>query len=126
MRDRLGRQSNQLIATLAKSEIAEPSLHLRPLVAFGVTELVRIVVERLVQHRQEHERRAVAARRGFRERLQEVDIAAARLERCVFQRLPGFVHDQQQAVSSQVGDGARGVFEAVHDRRGGALRGRGR
>lgn len=104
MGDRLRRQADQLVAAFPEGEIAEPPLHLHPFVALGGAELVRAMVERLVQHRHDDDRRVGAARRGFRERLQEVNVAPARLLRGVLERLAGLVHDQQQPGAGRVGD----------------------
>ena len=91
------RESDDLIAAFAKRKLSEAALDLRPLVAIRRSQLVGVPIERLMQDGQDHERDAVAARRGLRERLQQVDVATSRLLRRVLQRLAGLVDDEQQA-----------------------------
>ena len=92
-------ETDHLIAAFPESDLAEAALHFRPLVPVGRTQLVRVVLERLMQDGQNHEGDAAGAGRDLRKGLQQVDIASRVLLRGVLQRLAGFVDHQQQAGS---------------------------
>ena len=109
------REPDDLVAAFAKRKLAEAALHLRPLVSIRRGQLVGVLIERLVEDGQEHERNAVAARRGFGKRLQQVDVAAGRLLRRVLQRLAGLVDDEQQACAGLVTDLLDRLLETSDD-----------
>ena len=118
-------ETDDLIATFAKREITEAALDLRPLVPVGRPQLVGVLIERLVQDGQYHERGFAAARGDFRERLQQVNVAPGRLLRRVLQRLAGLVDNQQQAGAGLRGDSLNRFLETIDDV-GGRAAGHGR
>ena len=78
-------ETDHLIAAFTKRELAEAALHFRPLVPVGRTQLVGVVLDRLMQDGQNHERDAAGARGDFRKGLQQVDVASRGLLRGVLQ-----------------------------------------
>ena len=76
---------------------------------------MRVLIERLVQDGQDHERDAVAARGDLGEGLQQVYIATGGLLRGVLQRLARLVDYQQQAGAGRRGDRLDRFLEAPDD-----------
>ena len=60
------RETDDLIAALAKRELSEAALYLGPLVPIGRAQLVCVSIERLMQDGQDNEWDAIAARSSLR------------------------------------------------------------
>ena len=91
-----------LLAGDIDRHVGKAALYLQPLVAHFTRQPVRVIVERLMENADDDEP-AVAARRGFSELLEKIDVRIA--ESGMFEELAHFINDDNEARARRFGSG---------------------